>query len=140
MSFFPLRIAILLLSLHVNSDGGAIFQRSLNLKPSYFQQFQELKFRDGITLIPVLLHPKSRGQIRLRSKNPFDKPAIIPNYFQKSEDMQTLIEAIKVSLSLVYETKTFDKFGAKFFNKINPACASYEAFSPKYWECISRYV
>ena len=84
MSFFPLRIAILLLSLHVNSDGGAIFRRSLNMKPSYFEQFQELKFRDGITLIPVLLHPKSRGQIRLRSKNPFDKPAIIPNYFQKS--------------------------------------------------------
>ena len=130
----------MLLSLHVNSDGGAIFQRSLNLKPSYFEQFQELKFRDGITLIPVLLHPKSRGQIRLRSKNPFDKPVIIPNYFQKSEDMQTLIEAIKVSFSLVYETKAFGKFGAKFFNKVNPACAYYEAFSQKYWECISRYV
>ena len=42
--------------------------------------------------ICVLLHPKSRGTIRLQSTDPFDPPLIDPNYFNHPDDMK---EAIK---------------------------------------------
>lgn len=42
--------------------------------------------------ICVLLHPKSRGTIRLQSTDPFDPPLIDPNYFNHPDDIK---EAIK---------------------------------------------
>ena len=132
-------VAILLLSLHVNSDGGAIFRRGLNMKSSYFEHFKSLKFQDGFTLIPVLLHPYSRGKIKLRSKNPFEKPVFIANYFEDPRDILTLQKAIDITFSLVKNTRKFQKYGAKFFNKINPACVKFKPYSQQYWECLSRY-
>lgn len=41
---------------------------------------------------PVVLHPKSRGDITLRSTNPLDPPVIKANYLTEPEDMATLIE------------------------------------------------
>lgn len=42
----------------------------------------------SFSLLPTLLHPKSRGSIRLRSNNPFDPPRIHPNYLTCEEDIQ----------------------------------------------------
>lgn len=45
----------------------------------------------SLSLFPTLLHPKSRGVIRLKSKDPFVYPAIDPNYLEKKEDVEVLI-------------------------------------------------
>lgn len=42
--------------------------------------------------MPTLLQPASRGSITLRSKNPEDHPLIDPNYLEKSEDVEVLLE------------------------------------------------
>ena len=122
-------VGILFLGVHVNADGGAIFRRSLHLKDSYFKHFQSLKFQEGFTLLPVLLHPYSRGEVRLRSRNPFDKPRILPNYFQDLRDLDTLMEGIRRSFSIVQDAGIFQKFGTQFFDKVNPACKMLQAFS-----------
>ncbi len=44
--------------------------------------------RDAVTVLPVILHPKSRGSIRLRSANPFDHPSIDPKYFSHPDDLR----------------------------------------------------
>ena len=49
-------------------------------------------FQDGYGIRPALLHPKSRGQVRLRSSNAFDKPAIAYNFLTDPADMQTILE------------------------------------------------
>jgi choline dehydrogenase len=41
--------------------------------------------RDGAMLLSLLLRPKSRGKILLRSVDPFDKPIIQPNYLSNAE-------------------------------------------------------
>lgn len=42
------------------------------------------------------LHPKSRGQVRLRSADPRDPPRILTNMFAEPDDMATMIRAIKI--------------------------------------------
>lgn len=49
------------------------------------------------TLALILLNPKSRGEIRLRSSDMWDKPMIIPNYFDHSDDLK----AMKFQVELV---------------------------------------
>jgi len=41
------------------------------------------------------LHPKSRGWVRLRSSNPTDSPRIFNNMYGVSEDMATMVRALR---------------------------------------------
>ncbi|GBM68503.1 Glucose dehydrogenase [FAD, quinone] [Araneus ventricosus] len=38
-----------------------------------------------------LLHPKSRGTVRLQSTNPYDPPLIDPNYFDDPADIESIV-------------------------------------------------
>ncbi len=92
------------------------------MKPSYFKHFKPLKLREGFSLITTLLHPYSKGQIVLSSADPFSHPLIVPNFFSDPRDMKVMIDGLKQALRLVVSSKAFAKFGAKFYNKPNPAC------------------
>lgn len=43
-----------------------------------------------ITIAPVLLHPKSKGEIKLSSSNPLDPPYIDPKYLSNKDDIKVL--------------------------------------------------
>ena len=49
---------------------------------------------DSMMLLPVLLHPKSNGTIRLKSADPSDPPLIDPRYLSDSEDVHVLLEGM----------------------------------------------
>ena len=115
-------VTINFVGLHVNSDGGAIYRRSLNMKQSYYSHFSPIKLKEGFTLIPALLHPYSRGFITLKDSNPFIKPLIYSGFFKDSRDTQTIVEAIKRTLELVRKSHLLRKFGTKLYSKPNPAC------------------
>ena len=110
------------------------------MKKSYFYDtYKPLKFKEGFTLLPILHHPKSRGFIKLKSRDPFTPPAIVPNYFSEQSDVDTLIKGIKECLRLG-KTYPFKRFGAKFYSKPNPICKKYhKPFSDQYWECVARH-
>lgn len=67
---------------------------------------------DGYTLLPTLLAPKSIGSVSLNSKNPWDSPKIDPNYLSEMEDLQVLLEGLKLSKKL-FEDKAFDQYRIK---------------------------
>ncbi len=54
-------------------------------------------FEDGYGIRPALLHPDSRGEIRLRSSDPFDTPAIHYNFFSAPGDLPKLREGFKLA-------------------------------------------
>lgn len=70
-----------------------------------FQTFDGHAFAFG----PTLLHPYSRGDIRLRSSNPLDAPAIRANYFSDPRDMEVMLEGVKLSRALA-NTKAFAQY------------------------------
>ena len=46
-----------------------------------------------LSVVPVLLHPLSRGRILLKSKQILDHPVIEPNYLTEKLDVATLADA-----------------------------------------------
>lgn len=56
----------------------------------------------GFTIGAILLRPKSRGQIFLRSSDPLVYPGIQANYLSEEEDRMLLAEALRVSINLAH--------------------------------------
>ncbi len=50
----------------------------------------------GFTTIAYQLRPESRGEIKLKSANPADPPAMIPNYLTDPVDQQTIVDGLKL--------------------------------------------
>lgn len=87
----------------------------------------------------VLVKPKSRGKIELRSKNPLDKPRIYGNYLEETEDVETLIRAVSLIKRIVNTNTARDH--ECFFVKVNiTGCAHIEFDKPGYWECYVRHM
>src|SRR5690606_31620890 len=51
----------------------------------------------GCTFSVCQLRPESRGHLELRSADPFDAPAIHPNYLSTDLDRRTAIASIKMA-------------------------------------------
>jgi choline dehydrogenase-like flavoprotein len=66
-------------------------------------------FVDGFGIRPTLLHPDSRGEVLLRSSNPFDPPRIRYNFFTAPNDLPTLRTGFKLARKLVYQ-KALDPY------------------------------
>ena len=103
-----------------------------------WQMFRPLAFKDAWSIIPMLLRPKSRGVVRLRSANPYDTPIFNAGYFSDPRDILVLVEAVKFALALA-ETKSFKKFGTKFWDQVPmPGCEHTTLWTDEYWACICR--
>jgi len=51
----------------------------------------------GVTCHACCLYPKSRGEIRLKSLDPTEHPLIEPNYLDKDEDMEVMIDGLEIA-------------------------------------------
>ena len=67
---------------------------------------------DGYTVLPSLLHPKSRGTVTLASANPNDAPRIDPHFLSEREDLDCLVKGGKLALELL-EQSPFDRYRKK---------------------------
>ncbi|WP_131668465.1 GMC family oxidoreductase [Psychrobacter pygoscelis] len=56
---------------------------------------RNLKWGYGVSCHVYYLRPKSRGTVRLNSNDPFDKPAIDPNYLSHPDDLKCLIAGVR---------------------------------------------
>jgi choline dehydrogenase len=50
----------------------------------------------GFTSIAYQLRPESRGEIKLKSPDPFDAPAVYPNYLAAETDQLTIVAGLKL--------------------------------------------
>ena len=65
--------------------------------------------RDAFMCRPVLLHPESRGEIRLRSSNPRDKVKIQQNFLAAENDRKTLRDGLRLVREIATQ-KPLDAF------------------------------
>lgn len=71
----------------------------------------------GFTLHACVLRPKSRGEIRLKSRNPMSHPALHANYLSHPHDLALMIEAVKISHRILNQP-AFDPYrGASVFEE-----------------------
>ena len=62
---------------------------------------------DGFTILPTLLHPKSRGNVSLSSSNPKDPPKIQPNFLSEQDDIDNLVKGGELVFKLMNEKPLF---------------------------------
>jgi choline dehydrogenase len=51
----------------------------------------------SFTIMPGIIYPESRGEIRLATDHPADAPLINPNYYKEDIDMQSMIKGIEIT-------------------------------------------
>ena len=61
-------------------------------------------WRDGFGLRPVLLHPESRGELRLASADPAERIRIDQNFLATKGDLVTLREGVKIARDLASQS------------------------------------
>ncbi len=89
--------------------------------------------RDGFTILPSLLQPKSRGSLRLRSAASREHPVIQPNFFTHEDDRRVMLEATKKAIE-VLDADAFTPFRKRRFSP--PDVSSDDAI----WRHIQKQV
>lgn len=93
---------------------------------------------DANFVAPNVGRPKSRGTIRLASKNIEDKPIIDPNFYSHPDDMKVQVHALKFAVNMYENTTAWKKHGARLAPTKFPGCEDKEFKSDAYYECIAR--
>lgn len=121
-----------------NTDGGIFGKRDSGLSDEYYATcYEQVLYQDSYSILPLLMRPKSRGTIRLKSSNPTDPPLIDPNYFSHPDDVKVLVEGAKFGYMLSL-TPTMKALNATLNPHAIPECLKHGILSDKYWECQVR--
>ncbi len=70
---------------------------------------------NGFAIGPTLLHPESRGCIRLSTPDPRDKPAIDANYFDAQADVDTLVRGTRLCREIAAQAALDPWRGKEYF-------------------------
>lgn len=136
----PASIKYPLASLHFLSNPSVLDADQLNIKDSVWNSIHlEPLSREGLTIFPILLHPRSKGTVRLRSTNPADPPVINPNYLAEESDVKQLVEAYSFARRLIHTTALKD-WEFRLTNRLLPECARFGNFTEQYIECHLRHI
>ncbi|XP_038212316.1 glucose dehydrogenase [FAD, quinone]-like [Zerene cesonia] len=133
-------VEFMVLPVGISSDKGSHLRKSFVLKEDVWNNYFAKVFdKHAITILATLLHPKSRGEVSIQSKDPHVPPLIDPKYFANAEDVKTLIDAVKFIKKIV-STEAMVISGA-FLNDIPfPGCQQHDFFSNSYLECYVRHL
>ncbi|EEB16963.1 glucose dehydrogenase precursor, putative [Pediculus humanus corporis] len=124
----------------VNSDAGLRVRKILGLTDRLYNAvYKPIANHDVFTILPLLLRPKSRGWVRLRSSNPFHYPIINANYFDHPLDIATLVEGTKIAAQLG-ESKAFRRFNSRLHKAQIPGCRQFPFGTDEYWDCAIRHI
>ncbi|XP_071544927.1 glucose dehydrogenase [FAD, quinone]-like isoform X2 [Panulirus ornatus] len=123
------------------ADMGVFYPSIWGLDRQRFKEyFQSIYGRRSFSLRPVLVQPKSRGFITLKSKDPKQHPNIDPNYLSHLDDVRTLVNGIKFTMALGNTSAFTDDLKAKFHDKPLPGCEDKAYGSDAYWVCYVRHM
>ena len=89
---------------------------------------------------PTLLHPTSRGTIRLNKTSPLSMPLIDPNYLSDPRDVDVLLQGIRF-VQKIANSSAFDFFnsqGAK--NTVSDFGSTHPRESDDYWRDYIRHL
>ncbi|XP_004519844.1 glucose dehydrogenase [FAD, quinone] [Ceratitis capitata] len=103
----------------------------------YYKVYEGLHDKETFGLVPVLLRPRSRGRISLRSTNPFHWPRMEPNYMQDPDDVRAMLEGVQMIFQIT-QTKAMRRLGTTFNAKPFLGCEHLTFHSRAYWKCCLR--
>jgi choline dehydrogenase len=136
----PPSIRYPLVSLHIASNPYSYLGEQLNVKEEAWEAVHgEPPTNEGFTIFPVLMHPRSKGTIRLKSNNPQDPPVIDPRYLSEEADVKMLAEAYLFARRLVH-SKALKDWEFQLSNRLLPQCMKLGNFTDQYIQCHLRHI
>ncbi|KAG5876584.1 hypothetical protein JTB14_015990 [Gonioctena quinquepunctata] len=127
-------LQFMVMPLSLNQDDGIHLRHLIGVTnhiwDKYFAQWKET----AITILPIVLHPKSRGTVRLKDSDFKNKPLIDPNYLSHEDDVTILLKGIDIIKKLA-NTEEMKKLGARLNENIFPGCDNFTFGTKNYWEC-----
>ncbi|KAM7347188.1 glucose dehydrogenase [FAD, quinone]-like [Cochliomyia hominivorax] len=119
--------------------GMNILLNGFKIKDEYRPIFLEsIENYDLLTMFVILAHPKSVGDITLKSSLPHDPPIINANYFADAEDIEVLLRAMKYVMKLL-DTQAYRDKEVDILHIPIEECDHYEFKSEQYWRCYFMY-
>lgn len=67
----------------------------INRLQIYGPYFSGVMGKEGFSVYPVVMRPKSRGTVRLASANYKKAPVVDPNYLNHPDDLKLLIKGMR---------------------------------------------
>lgn len=68
---------------------------------------------NSVSIIPGVTQPKSRGWLRLANSDPLAAPLINPNYLAEREDVERLMQAVRIGQEILFDTEAFAAWGTE---------------------------
>ena len=119
--------------------------KNLNIEPEQaIKMFGKNALKDtpmvGYTFLPTLLHPTSRGTVRLDKNNPLSTPLIDPNYLSDARDVEVLLRGVRLAQN-ISNASAFELFnsGGAFHTKAGIGSV-HPYDSDDYWRDYIRYL
>lgn len=129
-------IGFMVLPMGVSADGGAHLRNLLNIDDQVWNEyFDPLIGHHTVSILPIVLHPKSRGTVQRDG----DNILINPNYLTDDEDVDTLVMGLRIIEQLL-EMPALKKLGAEINPKPMPGCGHLVFRSTPYWQCYVRHL
>ncbi|XP_065364081.1 glucose dehydrogenase [FAD, quinone]-like [Calliphora vicina] len=122
-----------------DSNGLDILLNGFKVKDDLRPYFREnIENFDMMTIFSVLAHPKSVGDITLKSSTPQDPPIINANYLSAQEDVEVLLQGMAYLMKLE-QTQAFREKQVEILQIPIKECDQFEFKTEPYWRCYFTY-
>lgn len=133
-------IELLFLGGGFQTDRGLIFRKAFRISDeTYNSLFKPVENVPTFQIFPILLHPQSFGYVKLKSNNPFSWPRAYGNFFNNTDDVETLLAGIREAQKIA-QSPSFQKYNAQLLPYKLPACSNLAFDSDDYWRCAIRHL
>ncbi|XP_055629904.1 glucose dehydrogenase [FAD, quinone]-like [Toxorhynchites rutilus septentrionalis] len=110
------------------------YQLSDEVDEDYFRPLGNVR---AFMYLPMLLKARARGQVRLKSTNPFHHPQFKYQYFEDERDVEALVYGILQAIN-VTSRPAFQKLGVELYANKVPGCKHLKFNTLDYWRCHVR--
>lgn len=134
-------LGFMLIPVPSHIDAGVYFHRLFNIaERTWSEYFRSLITTQTISILPIVLHPKSRGYVGIRPTDDGHIQTVIqPQYLSHPHDIDVLVAGIKIVAELI-NTRAFQALGATITKLHMPGCEELLFESDEYWRCYVQHL
>ncbi|XP_077542836.1 L-sorbose 1-dehydrogenase-like [Haemaphysalis longicornis] len=129
-------------SLSLSEETGEQYMLNMGLsKDVYNAYYTPNRGVPGFLVSTILNRPRSRGCLRLRSRDPFEHPIIDPKYLSNPQDVKQALQAARTAAQFIRTPALRLGVGAELWNVSLSACdAEGRRWSDAYLVCLVRHL